>query len=332
MLERAFNNLICCSQFPHFLVLAITLSLAMEAKAAEPEVVLIVGDEHFLRYELEEVISSFVPAAVFHGGVTKEKRDQYIPKALDVLIDRALLYQGAVQSGIRINSSEVDTVVDENIQRFGSKDKFETAVRERGLTLERFRHRIIQQNAINQYIQSELVDRSRYSEKELRTYYDDHPKEFNRPEAIALWHITLKVKPNAVEKTWSEKKVLAEEIVNRARNGENFSSLASRYSDDDYRVKGGWIGYMHRGRLLPELEKQAFALKMGEVAGPIRSMQGYHVIKAGKKKPAEKISFEEASVGLRQRLEKSRMEALRSELLNKLREGVEIKSLVVMGD
>ncbi len=328
MLEKTFNKLVYCYHFSHFLILVIAMTLSAQSSASEPEVVLIVGDEHFLRYELEEVINGFVPAAVFHGGVTKEKRDKYIPKALDVLIERALLYRGAEQSGIHINESEVDMVMDENIKRFGSKDKFEIAIRERGLTLERFKHRIIQQNAINQYVQSELVDASRYAEKELREYYDSHPQEFNRPEAVGLWHITLTVKPNAPAKSWSEKKDLAEDIVDRARNGEDFSSLARKYSDDDYRVKGGWIGNMHKGRLLPELEKQAFELKTGEIAGPIRSLQGYHVIKAGMRKQAEKISYEEAHTGLKQRLERSRFESLKAELLKRLSEGVEINTLI----
>jgi len=327
-LDRVFTNLVGRCHIPRNLVFMIIMMSAAQVDASKPEEVLIVGEEHFLRFELDEVINSFVPAAMFHGGITKETREKYIPRALDVLIDRALLYRGAQQSGIHIDVSEVDAVVENNIKKFGSKEKFEAAVRESGLTLERFKHRIIQQNAINQYVQSALVDQSRYSEKELRAYYDDHPQEFQQPESISLWHITLKVKPNAPESSWSERKELANEIIKRARNGEDFAMLASKYSDDDYRVKGGWIGYMHKGRLLPELEEQAFVLKKGELAGPIRSLQGYHMIKAGERKQAGNISFEEASIGLRQRLEKVRFEKLRSELLNKLRKDVEIKVLI----
>jgi len=326
-LDKAFTNLVIKYCLPHYLIFLIMMMSAVQANASKPEVVLIVGEEHFLRFELDEVINSFVPSAVFHGGITKEKREKYIPRALDVLIDRALLYRGAQQSGIHVDASEIDAVVGKNIKKFGSKEKFEAAVRDSGLTLERFKHRIIQQNAINQYVQAKLVDQSRYSEKELRDYYDGHPQEFRQPESVGLWHITLKVKPNAPESIWIEKKDLANEIIKRAKNGEDFAMLASKYSDDDYRVKGGWIGYMHKGRLLPALEEQAFILKKGEVAEPIRSLQGYHVIKAGERKQAGNISFDEASVGLRQRLEKMRFEKLRSELLNKLRKGVEIKVL-----
>ena len=330
MLNRAFSNLFCRYRLTRYFIFVIFMMSAVQVDASEPEVVLIVGEEHFLRFELDEVISGFVPAAIFHGGVTKEKRKKYIPRAVDVLIDRALLYQAAQQSGIRVDVSEVKSVVEKNIKKFGSKEKFETALRESGLTLERFKHRIIQQNAINKYVQLELVDKSRYSEKELHAYYDGHPQEFRRPETMGLWHIALKVKPNAPESVWVEKKKLADDIVSRAKNGEDFSSLASEYSEDDYRVKGGWIGYMHKGRLLPKLEKQAFALEKDEITEPIQTLQGYHVIKAGDRRQAGDIPFEEASVGLKQRLEKARFEKLRTELLNKLRKDVEIKVLVDM--
>ena len=330
MLRSTFTNLVRHYYLPHYLILALLIMSAVPVNAAKPEEVLIVGDEHFLRFELDEVINGFVPAAMFHGGITKEKRKKYIPRAIDILIDRALLFRGAQQSGIQIDPAEVETVVEKNIKQFGSMEKFQAALGESGLTLERFKHRIIQQNAINQYVQSELVERSRYSDKELRAYYDEHPQEFQRPESIGLWHITLKVKPNAPESEWAEKKKLADDLVSRVKNGEDFAMLASKYSDDDYRVKGGWIGYMHKGRLLPELEEKAFELDKDEVAEPIRSLQGYHVIKAGDRKQAGDISFDEASIGLKQRLEKARFEELKTELLNKLRKNVEVKVLVDM--
>jgi len=334
MFNRDFSNMLYTysyrQRFARCFIFVIFMMSAVQVKASEPEVVLIVGEEHFLRFELDEVINGFLPASVFHGGISKEKREKHARRAVEVLINRALMFQGAEKSGITIDDSEVKLVVDKNIKKFGSKKKFEAALYESGLTLKRFEHRIIQQQAINKFVQSDLVDQSRYSEKELRAYFNDHPEEFRRPETIGLWHITLKVKPNAPESDWLEKKKLADDIVSRAKNGEDFSVLASEYSEDDYRVKGGWIGYMHKGRLLPKLEKKAFELKKNEIAEPVRTLQGYHVIKAGERKQAGNISFKEASAGLKQRLEKARFEKLRLELLNGLREHAEIKVLIDM--
>ena len=144
------------------------------------------------------------------------------------------------------------------------------------------------------------------------------------------FHITLKVKPNALESTWVEKKKLADSIVSRVKNGEDFTKLASEFSEDDYRVKGGWIGYLHKGRLLPKLEDVAFSLKNNEISEPIRSLQGYHIIKAGVRKQEGRILFKDINAELKQRLEKERFEKLKTDLLNGLREKVEIKILIDM--
>lgn len=323
------SNTIFCHPARYFFF-AIAIISATQAYASDPEEVLIVGEEHFLRFELDEVINSFLPAAVFHGGVSDEKRKKYTRKAVDVLIDRALLYQDSYATGIRVEPTEVETVIEKNIEQFGSKKKFEAELKKSGLTLKRFKHRIIQQKAINEHIQSGLVQQSRYSEKELRTYYDDHPLEFDRPETIGLWHIILKVKPNALEAMWIEKKKLADSIVSRVKKGEAFSKLASEYSEDDYRVKGGWIGYLHKGRLLQKLEDVAFSLRKDEISEPIRSLQGYHIIKAGDRKQAGRILFKDINAELKQRLEKERFEKLKTELLNGLRGKAKIKILVDM--
>ncbi|MES0327244.1 MAG: peptidylprolyl isomerase [Gammaproteobacteria bacterium] len=313
-----------------YFIFAITMLSTAQAYASDPEEVLIVGEEHFLRFELDEVINGFLPAAVFHGGISDETRKKYTRKAIDALIDRALLYQNAYATGIRVEPTEVESVIEKNIEQFGSKKKFESALKKSGLTLKRFKHRIIQQKAITEHIQSGLAKQSRYSEKELRAYYDDHQQEFDRPETIGLWHIILKVKPNALESTWVEKKKLADSIVSRVKKGETFTKLASEYSEDDYRVKGGWIGYLHKGRLLPKLEDVAFSLKNNEISEPIRSLQGYHIIKAGDRKQEGRILFKDINAELKQRLEKERFEKLKTDLLNGLREKVDIKILIDM--
>ncbi len=322
MPKIAFKNLM------QLFVIIIALFISAQASATKPEEVLIVGEERFLRFELDEVINSFLPSAIFHGGISDKKRKTYARKAIDVLIDRALLYQDAYAAGIRISPDIIESVLEKNIAQFGSQKNFDAAIKKSGLTLKRFKHRIIQQHTINEHLKLGLAVQSHYNKKELRTYYDKHPKEFTRPETIGLWHIILKVKPNAKQSAWDEKKKLAEKIANRAYKGEDFSKLARDYSEGDYRVKGGWIGYLHRGRLLEHLESAAFALKKNEISKPIRSLHGYHIIKAGSRRQAGDISFKDSKDKLKQRLEKYRLEKLREKLLNKLRKKTSVKILI----
>ena len=100
MSNRTLSHLTYSNPIARYLLFSIFMMLSAQANASddetvfvEPEVVLVVGGQPFLRHEMDEVINSFVPAAIFHGGVSKEKRKKYNKRAIDVLIDRELMYR-----------------------------------------------------------------------------------------------------------------------------------------------------------------------------------------------------------------------------------------------
>ena len=65
----------------------------------------------------------------------------------------------------------------------------------------------------------------------------------------------------------------------RVNKGENFNVLATLYSDDQgSAVKGGELGFVNRGDLVPEFERVAFRLKEGEVSEIVESQFGLHII------------------------------------------------------
>jgi len=75
-------------------------------------------------------------------------------------------------------------------------------------------------------------------------------------------------------------KALAEEVAKRAKSGENFESLVSKYSADyGSAAQGGDVGYFSKGRMVPEFEKAAFETPVGGIVGPVKSRFGYHIIK-----------------------------------------------------
>ncbi|MFP4544709.1 MAG: peptidyl-prolyl cis-trans isomerase [Candidatus Kapaibacterium sp.] len=72
---------------------------------------------------------------------------------------------------------------------------------------------------------------------------------------------------------------IAREVTKKAKAGEDFAMLAREYSTGPTGPKGGDLGYFEKGRMVPEFEEAAFALEPGEVAGPVETQFGYHVIK-----------------------------------------------------
>ncbi len=116
------------------------------------------------------------------------------------------------------------------------------------------------------------------SDEAIQEYYDTHKvEEYKKGPASRAGYLIFETKPS--DKDYDEVKRTAGQLRDRALAGEDFAELAREYSDDPGSGQnGGSLGVFGKGRMVPEFEKAAFALKAGEISEPVQSDFGLHVI------------------------------------------------------
>ena len=131
------------------------------------------------------------------------------------------------------------------------------------------------------------------SEEELRAYYTEQSQNWHTPEQRQVRHILFKVEQNADEAVRKAKKEVARKVLAQVR-ADNFAKLADAHTEDPAgKGKGGNLGLIKRGQMVPEFEEAAFALKSGANSQIVESPFGFHIIKVEKIVPEKTPTFEE---------------------------------------
>jgi peptidyl-prolyl cis-trans isomerase D len=136
------------------------------------------------------------------------------------------------------------------------------------------------------------------SDDELRQYYDQHRFEYDIPERVTAQHILFRTQ----EKTPEEIEAIREKargVLERARKGEDFASLAKQFSDDGSASIGGDLGSFGRGQMVPAFEQAAFSLGPGAIGDLVQTEFGIHIIKVNDKQEARARPFEELKEAIR---------------------------------
>jgi peptidyl-prolyl cis-trans isomerase D len=114
---------------------------------------------------------------------------------------------------------------------------------------------------------------------EIANYYEANTEKFTQPKRINVRHILLRADPKDAEGAAMARKK-AESIREEAAGGKDFSALARQHSEDPgTKDRGGELGFISKGQVIPEFEEAAFGLKAGEISPVIQTAFGLHILK-----------------------------------------------------
>ena len=301
---------------------ALTLTSAAAHARVVEKIAAVVGDSVILGSEIEEKAApllaevSRLPEASKRAARAAALRRE----VLERLIDDELILQQATELKLSVTSEQVDASIEE-IKRQNNidDDQLREALRAQGMAMAAYRADLKKQLLRFRVINIAVGSRVTISDDDVKTYYDRHMKDGANTQVRAS-HIFVAIPENADAAVVAEKQAQAKKLLDRALAGEDFAKLAREASDDPAtRAEGGDLGYLGKDMLPKAIEEMVFAMKVGEVRGPVRADRGFHVIKLVDRKIKDPKPLDEVKDDVRMQLRQKEMERQTKSYLAELR-------------
>ena len=240
--------------------------------------------------ELEQT----VPAAQLAA-----KKDEVRKNLPNDLIAELLIKDRADRLGLSVSPDELKDAIGRLKQQYGitTDQQFEESLEKSGLTRADMEARLRDTLLTNKVFARELRSREELTDRELRERYDREKEHYRLPERARLREIVIPRPDNAAAAEQMEKRV--EQIAADARVAPDFAKFASAVPESVTKDKGGDMGEVARGELLPDLDKAVFNSQAGVILGPISTKSGWHILKVESRLPSEVPAFESVKDKLR---------------------------------
>ena len=240
------------------------------------KIVATVGDEILLKSEIEAQYLQYLTQG---NESSSELRCNVVE---DLLFQKLLINQAKLDS-LEVTSDQVMSEVNNRIKYFenqlGSVEKLEEYFNKSLNEIESEIKNIVKEQLYAQKMQAKIVEDVKVTPQEAKTFYTslDNSLKPLVPTQIEVSQIVIEPVISDSQKNEIRKQLNG--FRDRVNKGENFNVLATLYSDDQgTAVKGGELGFVNRGDLVPEFERAAFRLKEGEVSEIVESQFGLHII------------------------------------------------------
>ncbi len=262
--------------------------VAATAKPAAPaaptvkptEVILTVNGVAVTRSELDRATQALLAQNRMQAPTDPEQKKKLEEAAQNQITSAELLYQSAKKEEIPDLDKKVEAKFDEGKSRFPTKEDFEKALKENGITTQELKDLLRRDIVISSYVEKQVATKITVTTEQSKKFYDENLDKFKKPESLHASHILIGVDPKATPEEKLKAKAKADELLKQIKGGADFAELAKKDSTCPSGKNGGDLGEFGRGQMVKPFEEAAFALKQGETSGVVETQFGYHIIKS----------------------------------------------------
>jgi peptidyl-prolyl cis-trans isomerase C len=260
------------------------------------------------RSDVEEILRRIEMEQVNQGRLLPEdKRTHFEARVLEQLIFTKLTLALATDEDRKKGQENAAKFIKELRDRAPTDSAYRRQLARAGFNEETFTRQKVDEATVVAVVDRELKSKITVPDADVKKYYDENQERFERPDIVKVAHLLISTRDPATgqdltEEQKKEKKRVVEDLLAKAKRGDDFSMLVKQRSEDPAtRNTGGEMVITH-GQTVVEFEAAAFALRPGQLSDVVTTQFGYHIIKCLENKSAEKRALADVEKDIRELL------------------------------
>lgn len=254
-------------------------------------------------------------------GMALDQLEGIIIQNAERMAERKLLLKAARDAGTELAAGDVESALNDQYLRVGGEEQFRQMLSQSGVSLDNVKANIETDLTIQAYLESYMAELIQVSEDELRIAYE-------KDKTASVRHILILTQGKAEEEKAEARKKM-EDLLARARGGEDFAELAREHTEDPgSKESGGLYEDFTRGRMVKPFEDAAFSVPVGEISDIVETQYGFHILQIVNRKK-ETRPFEDVRVELEAQLRQNKQGNGVQEYIDRLKKdsGFEVHEL-----
>ncbi|MBI4864325.1 MAG: SurA N-terminal domain-containing protein [Candidatus Riflebacteria bacterium] len=255
-----------------------------------------VNGQPITRLALESVLADVIEHYARKGQtVTPEERHTLERQVLDQLVERELIFQECRRLDRKVDDETLETRMGDLARKFGGAAAMTLLLARQGLSLDDVRSGFQRDLLIDDYIESVLYSGVRVSDAETRGFFDDNRARFRIQEQVRVSLLTLSLGKRPPAGTVRRAREAMAALGDRLRAGDDFHVVGKEANAQRDDIQVSDLGFITRGRLLPDLEAAAFLLWAGQLSPVVITPVGMHILKVSDHLIDRDLRFDEVA-------------------------------------